>query len=314
MNSHVRRWFLALLFAWGLGLSINAALPGPDDAWTRSLARQKIAITARLSSPRIMVVGGSGVFYSVDAELIERRTGVTTINQGMHAGLGTDVIIGLFSDQWQRGDLVVLALEYGMVDEVTVQRAMGSRLALGLGRPTAGVLFAREAAERASQMGSPGLTDVLRGVGSFLLRGRVSQFRLGGYGSAVGPRGDAAEMPPHLDAIRSLDLQDPSEASLEHIRGVVERARARGVRVAFSLPWVFFDHSRAEAQRRQARRVAGMLQTIAPVMFDSVTANVLDDPGLFSDSQYHPSAQGRAIRSNQLTDQLCAAGLLSCRP
>src|SRR5665213_1257330 len=64
------------------------AKEGP--AWINNLLQQKQLIAKRkaLKGPRLVIIGGSGVLFGCDAELIEKKLNIPTVNFGTHAGLG----------------------------------------------------------------------------------------------------------------------------------------------------------------------------------------------------------------------------------
>src|SRR4051794_11320917 len=97
-----------------------------DDSqlrWVNRLYARKTIVAARRQDagrtgagrPRLVLVGGSGTLYGIDAELIERKTGVPTVNFGTHAGLGLRYLLTRARRELRPGDRVLLAPEYELL-------------------------------------------------------------------------------------------------------------------------------------------------------------------------------------------------------
>src|SRR4051812_36376231 len=67
--------------------------------------------------PRVVILGGSGALFGVDAELMERKLGVPCVNLAVHAGLGTRYLLARARRDLRPGDVVVLTPEYQLWDE-----------------------------------------------------------------------------------------------------------------------------------------------------------------------------------------------------
>lgn len=62
--------------------------------------------------PRVIVVGGSNVTFSISTELLSDYTPYPACNFGTHAGFNLDFLFDLVGDEVRSGDILVLALEY----------------------------------------------------------------------------------------------------------------------------------------------------------------------------------------------------------
>jgi hypothetical protein len=85
-----------------------------DAAWVEGLYQRKDLLASRHpigTGGRIIIVGGSGALFGIDAELIERKLGVTTLNYATHAGLGA-YILDRARTVIHPGDTVLLCPEY----------------------------------------------------------------------------------------------------------------------------------------------------------------------------------------------------------
>lgn len=61
---------------------------------------------------RRLLVGGSSVLFGLNARVIERQTGLRTLNLGTHAALGAPYILAQARNLAQSGDTILLVFEY----------------------------------------------------------------------------------------------------------------------------------------------------------------------------------------------------------
>lgn len=77
-------------------------------------------LTERGEAPKTLVVGGSGTLFGVDGGAIEKATGRTTLNFGLHAGLDIDMLMAPATPFIGRGDIVLMPLEFEQYSRPTV--------------------------------------------------------------------------------------------------------------------------------------------------------------------------------------------------
>lgn len=91
-------WTMGIvLILWAVGwpfltLGFVNHYGSPDVDWVEALYQRKdveLRDTERRPESRLIVIGGSEALFGVDAELMQQKLGITTINYGTHAGLGT---------------------------------------------------------------------------------------------------------------------------------------------------------------------------------------------------------------------------------
>lgn len=77
-------------------------------------AVEKCEQTRRTPAPRVLLWGGSSVALGTYSPLVEERTGMPTINWGLHADLGLAAFwLKRFESLLSPGDVVVVSIEYG---------------------------------------------------------------------------------------------------------------------------------------------------------------------------------------------------------
>jgi hypothetical protein len=76
----------------------------------------KQALLKNADSPKIVFVGGSGVSFGLDSEMVRRELGMTVVNMGLHAGLGLRYMLAEVRPYINPGDVVVVIPEYAHFD------------------------------------------------------------------------------------------------------------------------------------------------------------------------------------------------------
>lgn len=84
-----------------------------DADWVHHLfLRKEAALHLAPSGPRVLIVGGSGCLFSLDAAVLERELEQPVINLCSHAGVGLEYMLARARRHARAGDTVLLALEY----------------------------------------------------------------------------------------------------------------------------------------------------------------------------------------------------------
>lgn len=111
-------WFLtvALLGAAVYPLAVagyytNAGAQHDAD-WVRHLfLRKEAALALAPPGPRVLIIGGSGCLFSLDAGVLERELHQPVINLCTHAGVGVEYMLSRARRHARQGDTVLLAIE-----------------------------------------------------------------------------------------------------------------------------------------------------------------------------------------------------------
>lgn len=110
-------WLIVLFALVQLGvlaLLVLLSLP-PDNYHAAVLDKERLLKEA--PSPRVVLVGGSGLAFGIDSATLTEALGGTyrVVNMGLHAGLGLDFMLNETLDGLRKGDVVVLSPEYDIV-------------------------------------------------------------------------------------------------------------------------------------------------------------------------------------------------------
>jgi hypothetical protein len=154
-------WVGMILVSWSLGFWFNQTFLTPDVQWLKWLydhKRERLITTQ--GQPRIIILGGSGTFFGIDSEILEKNLDLTVVNAGVHAGLGLNTTLNLFIQEIKPGDQVILISEYGMLVNSSGVGELSSTLAGAISRPTLGARTPLQALEQGFAAGRPGLRSI----------------------------------------------------------------------------------------------------------------------------------------------------------
>jgi hypothetical protein len=92
---------------------------GPISAayWVRDAIVIKRYLASRMTSPKIIFVGGSNTLFGIDARQVERALGMPSINYGLHGCLHFDVLAAEAEQVATSGDILVMPIEQANYSE-----------------------------------------------------------------------------------------------------------------------------------------------------------------------------------------------------
>jgi hypothetical protein len=328
--------YLATLFSAAVAAAVAyftlALLLAPAlitaEYWVREMivVKREIARAYR-GRQKILVAGGSGALFGVDACRLTEELGVPVLNLGLHAGLSLEQILGAARDAAERGDAVVLALEppHYRGTELTDWQARnmiawepGRWDALPIPERIRGIALAgpavlgelAEARLRARFL--PGLIRQRRDAlddRAVLARFRSAPAPAAFAYSALNldARGDLlkAEGSKYIGIPRwsPEDERPLAPGSRELLRGFVAEMARAGVVVTFAnVPYVATTGIDREKVRSASRRFAAELAELAPMLDER--DQMLFDRSLFFNTDLHLNVEGRRAWSERLIPAL----------
>lgn len=72
----------------------------------------KITLLENVDTPRIVIIGGSSVAFSVDSKRIKDSLNRNVVNFGLHAGIGIRYVMEDYLNYVKKNDLAVIQIEY----------------------------------------------------------------------------------------------------------------------------------------------------------------------------------------------------------
>lgn len=293
-------WLAIASLAWGVGYLYNARYGG-ELSWLRMMYEQKMAIAAQVKAPkRILIVGGSGAHYTVDAGLMQQQTGIPTINMATDGPVGLNVILDSVKDAIKPGDTVLLIPEYLiLLDEDGFGDRSGS-FGVAIGKPGLGEVPAKTLAQDIMLLGTPTLRAATKSSVELINKGRFTGY----YSDPITSQGDPTVLKQRLkSAWWQLQIKEPvSSHALRRIRKFQQEVKAKGATLVLGLSWIY--GSTDPETLSNIRKTAEKLSTVAPVLYDHQSLNVKTDSSIFADTHYHLNASGRRVRTTELVEQL----------
>lgn len=93
------------LFVYQLGAPVEA------EYWVYDVKIAKLFLGGRAEGERVVILGGSSALFGIDSGLIERETGMRTVNLAVHAGLSLPYLFEDAKPILRPRDIVIVPLE-----------------------------------------------------------------------------------------------------------------------------------------------------------------------------------------------------------
>jgi len=266
--------------------------------------RFKRELGQHVSGPKLVVVAGSSTARGINAEILSRITGVQTINFGLFAGVGPDIVLYEARRVLRPGDIALLALEYNHY-VYPGPTADAIDYVLGCGREYFRELPPTEKLRYVFGLGFGRIYQSLM-LDSRAMAREIDQ-------SNLTPRGDMRLVPA---VFPGLSQQDQARMSLYRpipiavdlrsdgartIAAFVAWAKLHGVAVLATWPnTIYFpqyDHARGFSDLRRFYDGLGVK------MVGDASSSLLP-LSMFYNTQYHLNIEGIRMRSQQLAVDL----------
>lgn len=312
LNWKLSRWAIVTTLVWLCGYSYNRYLD-PEVNWIKAIYQEKQTLIAQTQSPqRVIILGGSGVHFGVDALSIEQSLEVPVFNMGLHAGLGLNVILASITETVEPGDLVLFIPEYGLLENEGAG-LFSSSFAVAANRPGMGGFGPKQKTQEVLLAGVPGSDRTVQFLKRLSRRPQPDPARAVGANNAnyilgLDRRGTPQVLPQGNP--RPQDLQAPiSKQSLRRLHQFQQSLDRSEAQLVIGLPWLLSVEAAASqpaAAPTSGQTVKQWVETltpIAPVIY-AEDLNLKTDAALFGDTVYHLSDHGRELRSQQLAQQI----------
>lgn len=293
-------WVLVAGLAWSIGYVYNARYGG-ELSWLRMMYEQKMALADQVeASKRVIVLGGSGAHYTVDAERMEQEIGIPVLNLGMDGPIGLDVILPSVIDKVRPGDVVLLIPEYLLLLDDDGWGDRSGSFGAAIGRLGLGNVPAKQLGQDLMLLGVPTLRAATKSTIDVVTQGRMTGY----YSDPVSDHGDPTVLKQRTKSEWwQLPIKKPiSKYAYKRIAQFKQEVEQKGATLVLGLPWVYAETD--EKTITNVRQTAEKLEEIAPVLYDKQSLNLKTDSSLFADTHYHLNREARQIRSSELAQQL----------
>lgn len=308
--------FLALILvctAAAYALAFGIAVPGnPEVKFWRAVDQrrdQEIAAVRQAdpAPPLLLFTGGSSCAFSIDPEIIESTCGRPAFNLGLPVAAGAKFLLHQALAKARSGDTLVVCLEPDLL--TFPGEFMPSTLSFGLatlaGDPSAavgGTSFDRELTFRdCLNLSRPGPSHLATLIGKSAAGKEIYRYGL----DDLRYRGhiETPDREPDLPRIGLKSADQLLPAARDLLTTFRQAADRKGVRLAYSMPWMLTAEPAAAGNRATNRRILDAIDPILPVLDDG-WLGVSTDPAHFSDSGLHLTLEGSRLRSSGLAKSL----------
>ena len=292
-------WFIAAGTAWTLGFIYNV-YGGGELSWLKKMYEQKIAIAAQnKTTPRLLIIGGSGAHYTIDSQIISQGLGIPVINLGLDGPVGLNVILPSVIEQVKKGDIVLLIPEYLLLVSPDGLGDRSVSFGVATGRPGLGNIPPKEMAGDSWLIGVPTLRALTKSGLDLVEKGKLAGY----YSDPVNADGDPTTVKKRTGKWWKLTIDDAiSPHAASEITNFRNQLQAKGATLLISLPWIYGSTDKNTLANIQ--KTAQRLAQIAPTIYEADTYNIKTDSSLFADTHYHLLPESRKIRAKEIVEQL----------
>jgi len=286
--------------AWAVG-ALYTVRANPELVFFRRCAAVKQLWAQKLDleyTNKVVFCGGSSCNTSVDGERLLNQHGLPSLNMGLGAGMGAEVLTHYAQTAVRTGDTLVVGLEPDLLAGPLRIESLGAQFGLSIGEPS--LLRDPNRVDWLSALLDlrPGGYHTFTLVTKVLLRRPLFSY----FASEIHPSGWHEVGARRI--IRSLkEAPKLSKKGLSWLVGLNEWCVQRKVRVAYALPWGYC--SPEDLKRFQGSNLRFLYEVAAamPVLKDpSFGANT--NLEYFADTPSHPTAQGAALRTDELAREI----------
>jgi len=311
-----------------VGIILIVFLPLPKNSYNLAII-DKHHILANTKSPKIVLAGGSNLAFGIDSAVIQDRFSIPVVNIGVHAGFGLGRILSDISRYLHAGDVLLIIPEYSHFTGAWDGESVAYEL----------IFDVRQYRLLLSSYYSlpSGFSDHLSMRLNNGLRIIRDNFR-NGVEKVIKPNGkeqDKEETEANLlvysrdgfnehgDYVKHLGMESQpfnsfgnmdiiNKTYLKNFFRFVDDFTKRGITVALSYPCL---------EEQSFRNSAALIQELDVLFRAKENLLVISTPEsycypteYFYDTVYHLNREGRAVRTEQLIQDLQASGLLSQTP
>ena len=315
MKRFIARLLLFAAFQLGVALVLFSTAVETNNRYLAATVDKHRRLMSA-PSPKIVFVGGSGLAYGMDSEMVKKESGHNSVNMGMHDGLGLVFKLREIRGRLREGDVAVVSLEYTFFTED-----------YGVAGRHEGILEVVSAhpSHLVRVDFSPGRIKYFldHGLSKACMYTRSIVFGMPRYDPpyhrwAYNEFGDVVEhhdMKPNTKRARSQATKFKFHVKMDRIRNIAtllnefsEYCKRRGVVVVMSyppIPEIAFEKTSAQIAN---------LDKIFREVLDFPILNSPEDVsfpiGCFFDSMYHLTQQGKNLRTKLLLRDLHRHGVL----
>ena len=287
--------------AGGLGAAYTLFLNPEIEFFVRAnqVKQQWVQKLDREQKSKIVILGGSSCLSAIDGERMGQKHGLPVANLGLGAGMGAKVLTRYALGTLRTGDTLLVVLEQNLLAGSLSLEPLGVQFSFASGnsallRDPDSIDWPRRLLEL--RPGSYHAFTLLGKIaaGQPLYRYRPEEIQASGW-QRIEARRDLKSSHPH-----GAGLSSEGGQLLDSIR---QYCSARGVRVAYSLPWNYVAPEKIPAfQRANLEFIRQVSEHLAVLKEPRLGAYPLREH--FADTDLHLNEAGAIIRTDELAPLL----------
>ncbi len=292
-------WLIALVISWSLGFAFNV-YHGGIIGWLRKAYYNKVSLANNIQGDhRIILVGGSGMHYSVNAKLMEEKLGIPVFNFGLDGKLGLDVIFPSVLPEIRQGDIVLAIPEYLMLEDNDGLGTISTHFAIATNQLDTVDASTEKWLEDAWMLGLPGLNALVKSGVDLATKGKFDEY----YSDPLTERGEPTKTWERSGKWWKLPINKSiTPHSIQKIQQFKQDVEAKGATLILSLPVIYGKDDQKTIEN--VSQTKEELSKIAPTIYDSETLNIWTDVTPFAETHYHLKPEGRIKRTEEIVEQL----------
>ncbi|MEA5535275.1 hypothetical protein [Crocosphaera sp. XPORK-15E] len=292
-------WAIAAGTAWSLGFIYNVYYGG-ELSWLRGMYFEKMALAAQVqTSPRLIILGGSGAHHSINSEVLEQKLGIPVLNMGLDGPVGLNVILPSILEAVRPGDIVLLIPEDLILLDEDGLLERSAPFGIATGKPGLGGVPPQALVENFWLQGVPTLRAITKSTVDLVEKGRMTGY----YSDPLTSHGDPTTVKYRKGKWWQWKIHESiSPHAVKRITQFRQEVAAKDATLILSLPWVYA--SKDEKTVGNMQKISQELSKIAPLVYDKTDYNLKTDSSLFADTHHHLVLEARTMRSQQLAEQL----------
>ena len=292
-------WLITFALSWSFGFAYNV-YHGGIIGWIRKTHQNKVILAQEIETkPRLMLVGGSGMHYTVNSDYLTEKLGIEVFNMGLDGKLGLDVIFSTVLPEIRQGDIVLVIPEYLMLLDQDGIGDISVHFAVATNQPNIIDVKPKKFIEDTWMLGITGLKSLVKSGVDLSTKGKFDEY----YSDPLTKRGEPTKTWERNSKWWQLTVDDTiTQHSIDKIKEFQQQLNEKGATMVLSLPVIY--GSTEENSLSNIQKTAQELEAIAPLIYDQDNLNVWTDVSLFAETHYHLNPEGRIKRSQDIIEQL----------
>ena len=292
-------------------LSAFALRPVYKDTFVGELS-DKYELLKSTEGEKIVVIGGSSVAFGINSEMMEEHLGMSTVNFGLYANLGTKIMLDLSRSSIGEGDIIILAPE---LSSQTLSLYFNAETALQAIDGSFGMLSEIDTADYLSFVGA--LWGFASGKLYYTASGKTPEnsgayrkewFNENGDNTYDRPYNVMSTVQKSITLDYRVDKTDgvktEYEKFIDYVNEYTAYCESRGASVYFSFAPM---NAAALSDYNTEENIYAFYDNLSKSLRCRVISNVNDyimDEGYFFDSEFHLNNSGVTVRTVRLIDDI----------